>query len=137
MKIRDMMTPQCEWVAPETTVVDVARLMREKDIGFVPVGENDKLIGVITDRDIVLRCISHDHDPVITDARVIMSEGCKYCYDDMDIEEVMDNMGHEQISRLAVVNREKRLVGVISLANCAKADRDDTGEAMQNIKKAA
>lgn len=133
-QIKDVMTPQCEWIAPDKTVNDAAKVMKEKDFGFMPVGENDRLIGMITDRDIVMRTLAEAKDPSVTQIRDVMTPKTYYCYDDQDVEEVCNNMGEIQVRRLPVVNREKRLVGVVSLGDLAQeASRPNIGQTQQQI----
>lgn len=133
-QIKDVMTPQCEWITPEKTANDAAKIMKQKDFGFLPVGENDKLIGMVTDRDIVMRTLAEAKDPAATQVRDIMTPKTYYCYDDQDVEEVCNNMGEIQVRRLPVVNRDKRLVGVVSLGDLAQsASRPNVGQTEQQI----
>lgn len=133
-QIKDVMTPDCEWVAPDSLVSKVAQVMQAKDIGFVPVGENDRLIGMVTDRDITVRAIAAGKDPQNTTARDVMTPKTYYCYDDQDIEEVCNNLGEIQVRRLPVVNRDKRLVGVVSMGDLAQSvSRPNVGQTQQQI----
>lgn len=133
-QIKDVMTPQCQWIAPEKNANDAAAIMKQQDIGFLPVGENDRLIGMITDRDIVMRTMAEAKDPAVTQIRDVMTPKTYYCYDDQDVEEVCNNMGEIQVRRLPVVNREKRLVGVVSLGDLAQsASRANIGQTEQQI----
>ncbi len=122
MKIQDIMTSDCHIVRPEQSVEEAARLMVKEDLGFLPVGDDEKLVGIITDRDITVRVIAEGRDGR---ARVgdVMSSEVKYCYDDQSVDEVVDNMGDIQVRRLPVVSREKRLVGIVSLADAALKDQ--------------
>ncbi len=115
MKISEIMTPDVRTVTPEETVCDAAKIMAEIDAGALPVSEGDRLIGMITDRDIALRCIGERKGP---DEKVheIMTQEVKYCFDDQDIEDVAENIAEQQLRRMPVVNRSKRLVGIVSLA---------------------
>ena len=133
-QIKDVMTPQCEWIAPEKNCNDAAQVMQQKDIGFLPVGENDRLIGMVTDRDIVMRSLAQAKDPAATQIRDVMTPKTYYCYDDQDVEEVCNNMGEIQVRRLPVVNRDKRLVGVVTLGDLAQqASRPNVGQTQQQI----
>jgi CBS domain-containing protein len=133
-QIKDIMTEECKWVAPSITLKEIAEQMRDKDFGFIPVGENDKLVGMITDRDIVIRAVAEGKDPSQCTAGDIMTGKTYYCYDDQDIETVCDNMGELQIRRLPVVNRDKSLVGVVSMGDLAQsATRQNIGQAEQEI----
>ncbi len=133
-QIKDVMTPQCEWIAPEKTCNEAAKIMQQKDFGFIPVAENDRMVGMITDRDIVVRTLAEAKDPAVTQVRDIMTAKTYYCYDDQDVEEVCNNMGEIQVRRLPVVNRDKRLVGVVSLGDLAQtASRPNVGQTQQQI----
>lgn len=133
-KVKDVMTAKCEWISPDTSCTEAAQKMRDQDIGFLPVGENDRLIGMVTDRDIVVRCTAEGHDPKQTQVRSVMTEKTYYCFDDDNIEEVCENMGDMQVRRLPVVNRDKQLVGIVSLGDVAQAaPKDKVGAAQQQI----
>ena len=134
MQIKDVMTPQCEWIAPEATLEEAAKIMQDKDIGFIPVGENDKLIGAVTDRDIVTRALAKGASGS-TQVRDVMTPQIKYCYDDQAVDSVCQNLSDIKVRRLPVVNRDKRLVGVVSLGNLSQAQAEQSGEALQAITK--
>jgi CBS domain-containing protein len=135
MEIRELMTEDVDFVGPETQVLEIARKMRENDIGSTPVVENDRLIGMVTDRDIVLRVVAEGADARSTTARAAMSPKVLYCFDDQTVEQVLQNMGHNQIRRLPVVNRDKRLVGVVSLGDLVKASESKAGAALHDISQ--
>ena len=133
-QIKDVMTAEFKWLAPETSVAQVAQTMRDMDVGFMPLAENDKIVGMITDRDITTRAVAEGKNPADTQARDIMSPKTYYCYDDQDVEEVCNNMGEIQVRRLPVVNRDKRLVGIVSLGDLAQsASRPNIGQTQQQI----
>lgn len=133
-QVKDVMSANCEWISPETSVADAAKSMRDKDIGFLPVGENDRLIGMVTDRDIVMRNVAEGKDSGATQVRDVMTPKTYYCYDDQDVEEVCNNLGEIQVRRLPVVSRDKRLVGVVSLGDLAQsASRANIGQTEQQI----
>jgi len=133
-QIKDVMTPNCQWIAPDASVSQAAKTMRDQDIGFLPVGENDRLIGMITDRDIAVRSAAAGQDPSQAKVRDAMTSKTYYCYDDQDVEEICNNMGEIQVRRLPVVNREKRLVGVVSIGDLAQvATRANVGQTEQQI----
>lgn len=119
MKINDVMISDVEMINSGETVLAAARTMAEQDVGFLPVAKNDRLIGVLTDRDIVLRVIAEGLDPAATLVDDAMTPGTKYCFDDEDIDRVADNMAECKVSRLPVMNRDKRLVGVVSIDDLA------------------
>jgi CBS domain-containing protein len=137
MRIKDVMTTNVSFVGPDTPLVEVARRMRDEDIGSLPVVENDGLIGMVTDRDIVVRTIADEGDVRSTTARTAMSPQILYCYEDQTVKETLDNMGDIQVRRLPVVNRQKRLVGLVSLGDLSKADQRHAGDALKEISKPA
>jgi CBS domain-containing protein len=121
MKVSDAMTRGASIAQPNETLQQIARRMAIEDIGFLPVGDDDRLVGMITDRDIAIRAVAEGrgHDTMV---REIMTREVKYCFEDEDMDHVVQNMADLQIRRLPVVNRDKRLVGVISLADQALKD---------------
>jgi CBS domain-containing protein len=133
-QIKDVMSPNFKFMAPDSPIAQVAQQMRDMDVGFMPLAENDKMIGMITDRDITVRAIAEGKNPADTAARDIMTAKTYYCFDDQDVEEVCNNMGEIQVRRLPVVNREKRLVGIVSLGDLAQAaSRPNIGQTQQQI----
>jgi CBS domain-containing protein len=136
MKIRDAMTRDVCMVRPDQTLRDAAHMMAELDIGALPVQENDRLVGMITDRDIAVRAVAEGWGSD-TQIRKVMSSEIKYCYDDQDIEEVTRNMSDQRLRRLPVMNRDKRLVGILSLGDLARegSTQDDAGEALCGISR--
>jgi CBS domain-containing protein len=130
------MTPDVSYVEPNTPILEIARKMRDADIGSTPVVEDDRLVGMVTDRDIVVRLVADGGDVGTKTARDAMSPGILYCFADDSVEAVLDNMGDRQIRRLPVVNRDKRLVGVVSLGDLSLTGRNKaTGEALQEISQ--
>jgi CBS domain-containing protein len=117
MKVRDVMTKGAEVIGPDASALDAARRMRDYDLGSLPVGENDRLIGMITDRDIAVRVAAADKRPSDCSVREAMSEKIYYVFDDDDCEEAAEEMARHQVRRLAVLNRDKRLVGLVSLGD--------------------
>ena len=132
MQVSECMTRNIEVVDPNTSLRDAARTMARIDTGVLPVGENDRLVGMITDRDIAVRAVAEGHGP---DARVaeVMSPDVKYCFEDADADEVLDNMGQLQLRRMPVVDHDKRLVGIVSIGDLAKEEQGETGEALSQI----
>ncbi|MBA5777537.1 CBS domain-containing protein [Stappia sp. F7233] len=118
MKVSQAMTPEVRLTDPGQTIQEAARIMAEIDAGVVPVSENDKLVGMLTDRDIAIRAIARGQGP---DTKVgdVMTRQVKYCFEDEEAEDVCRNMGDQQIRRIPVVNRDKRLVGILSLGDLA------------------
>jgi CBS domain-containing protein len=117
-KISEVMTRDVCIVAPDQTIREAATQMADADIGSLPVGENDRLVGMITDRDIVLRAVAEGRDPGTT-VREVMTDRIQYCFEDEDVDKVARNMADLGVRRLPVVNRDKRLVGIVALSNIA------------------
>lgn len=133
MKVAEIMTPNVHLASPGESLQKIAKRMAVDDVGFLPVGENDRLVGSITDRDIVVRAVAEGKDGSAT-VRDVMTKDVKYCFEDEDIEHVVQNMGDIQVRRLPVLNRDKRLVGVVSLADAAlKEDPATVGIAMSGV----
>ncbi|TMG84046.1 MAG: CBS domain-containing protein [Betaproteobacteria bacterium] len=125
MKVSDIMTRDVRLLSPDQTIREAAKLMAEVDAGALPVGENDRLVGMITDRDIVIRAVAQGKSP---DAKVadVMSKEMLYCFDTDAIDDVARNMAKAQVRRLPVINKDKRLVGIISLGDLARNDDPTT-----------
>jgi CBS domain-containing protein len=121
MKVKDAMHQGAEWVEPQTPIDEIARKMRDLDIGAIPVGENDRLIGMVTDRDIACRAVANGTDPGKLTARDVMSKGILYCRETEDLEDAMRIMEQKQVRRLPVINDRKRMVGMLSLGDIADA----------------
>lgn len=137
MKVSEAMTRGARIARPDETLQLVSRRMAEEDIGFLPVGDEDRLVGTITDRDIVIRAVAEGRDGW-TLVRDVMTRDVKYCFEDEEMESVIHNMGDNQIRRLPVVDRNKRLVGVVSLADGAlKGNPETAGEALTEIVEPA
>ena len=134
MRVSEAMTREVKICTPGQSIREVARTMAEIDAGAMPVGENDRLIGMITDRDIAIRGVAQGKGPD-TPVREVMSEHVEYCYDDEDLNRVVEGMANVRVRRLPVVNREKRLVGILSMGDVArKADhRDVVAEAVAGV----
>jgi CBS domain-containing protein len=119
MKVREAMTPDVCLATPDQTICDAAKAMAQIDAGSLPVEQDDRLVGVITDRDIAIRAVAEGKSPN-TKVRDVMSNEVLYCFEDQDIDEVVRNMGAVKVRRLPVLNRQKRLVGIISLGDLAR-----------------
>jgi CBS domain-containing protein len=135
MQVSEVMSPQVKVASPKDTLQQAARLMAELDAGALPVGENDRLVGMITDRDIAIRGDGEGRDPTRTSVADIMSrEAVKYCFEDDDVDDVARNMAELQVRRLPVVNREKRLVGIVSLGDLSqRAQPEHAEEALRGV----
>lgn len=124
MLVSELMTRDVRIAAPDQTIQAVAQTMASIDAGFMPVGDNDRLVGTLTDRDIAVRAVAKGKGPE-TLVRDVMTTDVKYCFEDEDVAAVADNMGDIQVRRLPVLSREKRLVGVLSLGDIAVSDAAD------------
>jgi CBS domain-containing protein len=136
MKVSDSMTRDVRVANPNQTIQDAAKIMLDVDSGVLPVGENDRLVGMITDRDIAVRAVAQGKGPQ-TLVREVMTDHVHYCFDDEDIDEVTRKMADSQVRRLPVVNRDKRLIGILSLGDVAtrRGTADEAGEALSDISR--
>lgn len=137
MQVRDVMTRDVQLVSPETSIREAAMRMRECHTGFLPVSAADRLVGTITDRDIVVRSTAEGQNPNTACVAEAMSAGAVYCFEDQDVRDVARLMGQKQVRRIAVLNRDKRLVGVASLGDLAERGGDTrlVGEAIEHISE--
>ena len=134
MKVKQAMHKHVQWVDPGTSVEKLAALMRQHDIGAIPIGENDRLIGMVTDRDIVCRCIAHGRDPKSTTARDVMTEGIVFCLDKQEVDAAARLMEVKKVRRLPVINGKKRMVGILSLGDIYSRAQPRLGEeVMQSV----
>lgn len=134
MNIKEAMHKGASWVTPETPVRDIAALMKKEDIGSVPVGENDRLVGMITDRDLALRALQDGADPMTLKARDVMTKGIVYCRTDQSIEDAIHLMEDRRVRRLPVIDDDKRLVGMLSLGDVSHhASRELSGELVHAV----
>jgi CBS domain-containing protein len=131
MQIRNVMTRNPQLINPDDTIQHAARLMAECDCGILPVSEGDHLVGMISDRDIAIRGIGNGKGPH-SKVRDAMTREVKYCFEDEDAGHVAENMADLQVRRLPVLNRDKRLVGIISLSDLARKE-PDMGKALAGI----
>lgn len=132
MIVKEVMSGHVQWISPEIPVSEVARIMRDNGIGCVPVGENDRLIGMITDRDITCRAVAGREDLGGVTARDVMSKGMLYCFEDEAIDKAARLMREKEIHHLTVLNRQKRMVGLVSLGDLAlKGDQATRAEVVQ------
>ena len=129
MKVSEAMTPGVQVANIDHSIRDVAKFMADADTGFVPVADKDKLVGMITDRDIAVRGVAAGKNPD-TPVSDVMTDDVKYCYEDDDLDEVAKNMGEIKVRRLPVMSRDKRLVGVLALGDVAQADKQAASEAL-------
>ena len=137
MLVRDIMTTNVELVDPNIKLSEAAKKMRDLDVGFLPVGENDRLVGTVTDRDIAVRGIAEGKDPKSENIRDIMTPDVHYCYANQDIDEAARIMEDNQVRRLVVLNDDKRLVGIYSVGDIAtRTDNPDlSSEVLEEVSK--
>lgn len=134
MLVKDAMSREVKTVAPETTIKEAARIMADADIGALPVAAGDRLAGMVTDRDIAVRAVAIGKGPETTVGEV-MTHDVLYCHEDEDIGHIAQNLAENQVRRLPVVDVDKRLVGIISLADIADARAEEAGEALEGITR--
>jgi CBS domain-containing protein len=134
MKVKDIMSKDVKYVATNTSLREAAEIMREKNIGVLPVGADDRLMGMLTDRDIVVRAIANDKNISTVTVKDVMTPSVLYCFEEDTIEDVAQNMAKNQVRRLPVLNAEKRLVGIVSLSDlCCKGSKQAASETLQSI----
>ncbi len=133
MQVREAMTRDVRIATPGQTIRDVAKMMAEIDAGILPVGENDRLVGMITDRDIAVRAVAAGKGPETLVRDVMSTEQIHYCFEDEDLDDVAKNMGDHKVRRLPVMDRNKRLVGIISLGDVAQSEQKAAGKGLDEI----
>jgi CBS-domain-containing membrane protein len=136
MIISEVMTREVRIASPDDTLESAARLMEQEDCGSLPVADNDRLVGMLTDRDITIRAVARGLSPQEGKVRDVMSKEVQYVYDDESVRDVATVMGDLHIRRLPVLNREKRLVGIVSLGDLALSKPASAGDALQSIVEA-
>ena len=135
MKVSEVMTRDVQTIQPDQTAREAANFMLNSDAGSIPVTEGERLVGMVTDRDIAVRGVALGKGPDATVGEVMTHE-VMYCFDDEVVEDVCENMADIQVRRLPVLNREKRLVGIVSLADIATlADNESAGQALEGITR--
>jgi len=136
MQVHQIMSQPVDVINPNTTSREAARRMRDENIGSLPVGENDQLIGMVTDRDIVARAVAENSLPSNTAVRTVMSEGIYYCFEDDTLEEAARIMAEHQVRRLPDLNRNQQLVGIIAVADIARtSDREAEDTAIEGVSQ--
>jgi CBS domain-containing protein len=136
MRVSEVMTRQVELTKPDDTIEQAAKLMAKIDAGVLPVADGDRLVGMVTDRDIAIRAVAEGKGPRDAKVRDVMTANVKYCFEDEDLDQVAKNMGEIQVRRLPVMNRDKRLVGVVSLGDIAfQAGKDASGKALEGVSR--
>jgi CBS domain-containing protein len=134
MKVKDCMCHTVELVSPDSTIRNAARMMADIDAGILPVSDGDRLVGVITDRDIAIRGVGKGLSPDATVSET-MTQEVRYCFEDDDVEDVLDNMADLQVRRLPVVNHDKRLVGIVSISDLSVMEKAEAGKALRDISR--
>ncbi|MPZ33235.1 MAG: CBS domain-containing protein [Rhodospirillales bacterium] len=135
MRVSEAMSRDVQIANPDQTLQQAATKMRDLGIGALPVGENDRLVGMITDRDIAVRAVAENKAPS-TKVREAMTQDVKFCYDDEDVDHVAHNMGDQQVRRLPMVNRDKRLVGILALGDlAAQGEARPAAQALEGISQ--
>ena len=139
MDLRDIMSRNVEVVNASASLEDAAIKMKDLDVGLIPVCDGDRLQGVLTDRDITIRATANGRDPKITKVTDVMTTDIAYCLEDQEVEEAVSLMEARQIRRLPILNQNKSLVGIVSLADIAVhvGDRDLSGETLEEISAPA
>lgn len=139
MRVSEVMTRNAECTRPKATLRQAAERMKELDVGALPVCENDRLVGILTDRDITVRCVAEGRDPRTETVSEAMSSQAYYCYEDSDVAEAAELMREKQVRRLPVLDHEKRLVGIVALGDLAAEDGAEqlAGHALEGISMPA
>ncbi len=117
MIVKECMTKSVELLTPYMVISEAAQKMRDGDFGILPVQKDERLVGMLTDRDIAIRCVAEERDSKRLHVGEIMTDKVLYCFEDQDINEVAKNLGDNQVRRLPVLNRDKKLVGILSLGD--------------------
>ena len=135
-KLKDLMSRDVKVISPDMSIREAAREMRDGDFGMLPVGENDRMIGTISDRDIAVRAVAEGKDTG-TKVRDVMSEGIAWAFEDDSVDEAVKIMSKHQVRRLPVVDRDKRLVGIVALGDFAVESSEirPAAEALSEISK--
>src|SRR5437588_39806 len=139
MKLKDILTKDPQVISPDAMICEAGRIMKECDVGMLPVCDGQRLVGAITDRDLAIRAIAEGHDPLKTKVRDVMTPGICWCFEDQSLEEVAGLMEEKRIRRIAVLNRKKRLIGIASLGDFAMRSKDEhlTEELLEGVSQPA
>ena len=139
MQIAEIMTRDAEVISSDAVVKEVAKKMQQLDVGFLPIRDGDRLVGMVTDRDITVRAVAEGRDPTKTPVKEVMTPEVVYCFEDQDVSEVAKLMQEKQIRRLPVLNRQKRLVGIVSLGDLAVHTGQEklAGETIKEVSEPA
>ena len=136
MKLKEIMTSEVEVIHPNDTLQTAARKMHDRDIGFLPVCDGDRLIGVLTDRDLITRALAEGTESKAILGRDLVTSPAIYCFDDQSVDEAAKLMHDNQIRRLVILSRDKRMVGVVSLGDLAmNIDDKKSGDVLQSVSE--
>jgi CBS domain-containing protein len=137
MLLKDIMTRDVEVIRPDASLQEAAERMRALDVGPLPVCDGERLVGMITDRDLTVRATAEGKDPATTQVRDVMTADVHYCFEDQDVNEAARMMQERQVRRLLVLNRDKRLAGIVSLGDLAVEtdDEDLSGETLEAVSE--
>ena len=138
MQVKNEMTSKIEVVNPGTSVKEVSQKMRDLDIGVLPVCDNNRLVGIVTDRDITIRLTAEGKDSGSTKVKEIMSSKVEWCFEDDEVEKIAAKMESKKIRRLPVINHDKKLVGMLSLGDLAlRGSRETACEILEKVSESA
>lgn len=135
MQVQEIMTRDVYIADPNAHIRDIARRMRDDNVGALPVGENDRLVGMVTDRDIVVRAVAEDKSSSTTAVRDVMSDSVYYCFEQDDVSRAAEVMAEHQVRRLPVLNTDKRLVGIVALADLGRTGSDAARQAVEGVSE--
>jgi CBS domain-containing protein len=139
MQLRDVMTRDVDVVRPDASIREAAGKMRSIDVGLVPVCDGQRLVGMVTDRDIAVRAVADGRDPNTTRVQEVMTPDIAYCFEDEDVDRAATTMEERQVRRLPVLDADKRLVGIVSLGDLAVGTRDSdrVGQTLEEVSAPA
>jgi CBS domain-containing protein len=135
MQVSDVMTQDVKAVTPQTPLEEAARMMRDEDVGVLPVGDSDRLVGMVTDRDIVVRAVAEGRAPAELKVSDVLTPEIYFCREDDSLEDAADIMAEHQVRRLPVLDQDGRLRGIVALADVVQTDPDTAGEALEVISE--
>lgn len=137
MEVKEIMMRDVEVISPDYTIQEAAQKMKQRDIGVLPVCEDERLVGMLTDRDIVVRSTAEGNSPDNMKVRHVMTPNIEWCFEDQEIEDVCNQMQKKKIRRLPVMNRDKKLVGIVSLGDLAvQGDKKFVADVFEKIAQA-
>jgi CBS domain-containing protein len=139
MRIAEIMTQDPEVITSDFVLKDAALKMRELDVGMLPIGKDDRLVGMLTDRDITIRATAEGRDPKKTKVQDVMTPEVVYCFEDQDVSQAAKLMQERQIRRLPILNPEKRLIGIVSLGDVAvhSGEKSVVAETIKEVSEPA